>query len=129
MLRHSAGVNESENAAAQPIPPECIWPGVERSARRKVLVFFSEGEAIDELWSSRASASAVIEERMREKRSAKDIRSALRSCTFCRPVMKRVGQMGQETACEAVDIASRRGWRAVGKEKAWSMVARLERVR
>jgi len=66
---------------------------------------------------------------MREKRSVSDIRSALRSCTFWRPVMKRVGQMGQDIACKAVDIASRRGWSAVGNEKAGSMVARLERVR
>lgn len=67
--------------------------------------------------------------RTREKRSARDIKRALRSWTFCRPVMKRVGQAGHDSTCEAVDIASRRGWRAVGKENAGSIVARFERVR
>jgi len=66
---------------------------------------------------------------MREKRSARDMRRALRSWTFWRPVMKRVGQTGQVIACEAVDIASRRGCREVGKGKVGSIVARVERVR
>lgn len=121
-------MKERENAAAQPSPPVCKWPGVERSARRKVFVLWSEGEE-EELWSSRAVASVVIEARMREKRSARDIRRALRSWTFCKPVMKWVGQTGQVIACEAVVIADRRGWRAVGKGKVGSIVARFERVR
>lgn len=128
MLRHSAGVKEREKAAAQLKPPVCMWPGVERSARRKVFVFCCE-DGREELACSRVFVSAVMEVKIREKRSARDIRRALRSWTFCRPVMKRVGQVGQAITTEAVDIASRRGWRAVGKEKEGSIVARLERVR
>ena len=67
--------------------------------------------------------------RIRAKRSARDIRRAFRSWTFCRPVMKRAGQIGQVIAWEAVDIASRSGWRAVGKENDGSIVARFESVR
>jgi hypothetical protein len=70
-----------------------------------------------------------MEARTRAKRSAIDIRRALRSWTFCRPVMKRVGQTGQVIAREAVDIAWRRGWREVGKGKGGGRVARVERVR
>lgn len=43
--------------------------------------------------------------------------------------MKRVGQAGHNRTWEAVDMASRRGWRAVGKENDGSIVARFERVR
>ena len=82
MLRHSAGVKESEKAAAQCGPPECKWPGVERSAKRKVLVLSSEGVETVELWSSRLFASLLIEAKTREKRSARDMRRALRSWTF-----------------------------------------------
>jgi hypothetical protein len=77
----------------------------------------------------RASASDEMDVRMREKRSARDMRRALRSCTFWRPVMKRVGQVGQVRTWEAMDIASRTGWRVVGKEKVGSIVARFARVR
>ena len=78
---------------------------------------------------SREVASFVMEVRTREKRSARDIRRALRSWTFWRPVMNSVGQAGHNRTWEAVDIASRRGWRAVGKEKDGSIVARFESVR
>ena len=70
-----------------------------------------------------------MEVRTREKRSARDIKRAFRSWTFCRPVMKRVGQAVHDSTCEAIDIASRRGWRAVGKENDGFIVARFERVR
>jgi len=49
ILRHSAGVKEREKAAAQLGPPECMCPGVERSARRKVLVLCLEGDGVVEL--------------------------------------------------------------------------------
>lgn len=129
MLRHSAGERERLNDAAQSSPPVCRWCGVERSARRKDFVACWEGEERVALWAVRVLASLVMEVRMREKRSARDIRRALRSWTFCRPVMKRVGQVGQSVTVAAVLMALRRGRREVGKEKVVSIVVRVERVR
>lgn len=78
---------------------------------------------------SRAEASVETDLRICAKRSAMHISRALRRETFCKPVMKRVGQMEQEMTWDAVSIASRRGWREVGKVKDGSIVVRLERVK
>lgn len=100
---------------------------MERSARRKDLVFCCVG--LEALWFERAVASVLMDVRMRAKRSARDIRRALSSWTFCKPVMKRVGHAGQSITSAAVVMALRSGWRDVGKEKEGSIVVRFERVR
>lgn len=91
-----------------------------RSARRNRFVSFAD---------SVRAASVVMLVRVLLKRSAMEIRRVPTSWVFWIALMKRVGQCGQDRASEAVLIASRRGWRAMGNAKEGSIDERLLRVR
>ena len=108
-------------AAAQPKPPawRCEVLGL-RSWRRN---FFRS------LHDSARSASAVIEERILEKRSAMLIKRVPTNCVFCIAVMNLVGHSWHARTSAAVLMASRKGWSEKGKVKAGSMFWRLLRVR